>query len=164
MNDSKALWTVNTTKWMLMLVSIVLISSVILFSGCVDEENGDVDEEPNSEATIFLPQETYESTDVIEFEVRNTGDTTLNVGRPFSIDQYNEEANEWENVELDLVWTLELLILEPGQSLEQSFTPEEAFVGEVDTGQYRIVKEVNLADTGESLEIEEEFQITNGTM
>ncbi|MBN2109562.1 MAG: hypothetical protein JW705_00530 [Methanosarcinaceae archaeon] len=118
----------------------------------------------SSEVTIVLPQEIYESTDVIEFEVRNTGDTELNVGRPFSIDHYNKDVGEWENVELDLAWTMELLILEPGQSLEQVFTPEKAFIGEVKMGQYRIVKEVTFADTEESIEIEGDFRIENSTL
>jgi hypothetical protein len=147
------------------LVSIVLVSFLIFFAGCLDNrpENEVSDVEPTSGAVINMSQEIFGTSELIEFEIRNTGSTDLMFGRTFNIELYNESSSQWEAVEMDMIVTMDMIILAPGEVFTQGFTPKEVFVNEVEEGQYRIKKIVSVADTDESMELEKTFLIETDT-
>jgi hypothetical protein len=153
-----------TRKW-IYLVSIALVSFFIFFAGCLDNEpqNEVPDVEPAASAVINMSPETFGTSGLIEFEIRNTGSTNLMFGRTFDIEFYNESSAVWEPVEMDMIVTMDMIILAPGEVFTQGFDPEEVFVEEVKEGQYRIMKSVSIADTDESLELEKAFRIEAGT-
>lgn len=142
-------------------ISIGVVALFLFFAGCLD--NGTGNEDDNVEmmpgAVLNLSQEIYGTSDDIELEVRNTGNTQIMFGRAFSVDRYNESSSEWEAVEMDLIVTMDMIILAPGEIFNQSFNPEEVFVNEVEEGQYRILKTVFVDDTDETLELEKVFRI-----
>ena len=150
-------------KW-IPLVSIALISFFVFFAGCLDNEpeNEVHAVEPTSSAAINMSQEIFGTSEIIEFEIRNTGSTDLMFGRNFNIELYNESSSQWEAVEMDMVVTMDMIILAPGEVFTQGFNPEEVFVNEVKEGQYRIKKSVSVADTDESMELEKAFRIEAG--
>jgi hypothetical protein len=151
-------------KW-IPLVSIALVSFFIFFAGCLDNEpeNEVTDVEPTSSAVMNISQETFGTSELIEFEIRNTGSTDLMFGRTFDIELYNESNSQWEAVEMDMIVTMDMIILAPGEVFTQGFNPEKVFVNEVEEGQYRIKKTLSVADTDESLELEKTFRIEAGT-
>lgn len=148
-------------KW-IPLVSIVLVASFIFLAGCLDNEPGNADAD-NGElipgAVMEISQDTFSMSDLIEFDIRNTGNTNLMFGRTFDIEFYNASSAAWEPVEMDMVVTMDMIILTPGEVFTQGFTPEEVFVNEIEEGQYRIKKVVSVVETDESMELEETFMI-----
>lgn len=147
------------------LVSIGVVALFLFFAGCLDNEAGNEDDnvETTPGALLNLSRESYGISDDIELEVRNTGNTNLMFGRSFSVDLFNESSSEWETVEMDLIVTMDMIILAPGEVFTQSFNPEEVFVDEVKEGQYRIRKTVSVDDTDESMELEKVFRIEADT-
>lgn len=143
------------------LIAIAVISLLVLFAGCLDNEIDDIipDEELSPEAVINLPKKSFDQYENIEFEIQNTGDTQLTFSRVFDVDYYNEDAEEWESVELDLVWPMDMIFLNPGESFTQSFNPADNFVDEVKGGEYRINKQITCVETDEVLELEKNFWI-----
>ncbi|MDG6219581.1 MAG: hypothetical protein QCI00_09105 [Candidatus Thermoplasmatota archaeon] len=139
------------------LISIGFVLLLLLSSGCLD--NNMIDEtEP--EATIQLPKDTFSKHEHIQFEIKNTGNTVLEFGRAFNIEYYDQSNNTWSRVDLDLVWTEEILVLYPAETFdEQTFHPASNFVGDVKEGEYRIKKNLNSANTGEKLELIKVFYI-----
>lgn len=147
------------------LVSIGVVALFLFFAGCLDNEAGDEDDnvEMKPGALLNLTRESYGISDDIELGVRNTGNTNLMFGRSFSVDLFNKSSSEWEAVGMDLIVTMDMIILSPGDVFTQSFNPEEVFVDEVKEGQYRIRKTVSVDDTGESMELEKVFRIEADT-
>ncbi len=143
------------------LIAIAMISLLVLFAGCLDNEMNDIipDEELSPEAVIDLPESSFDQYEDVEFEIQNTGNTQLTFGRVFDIDYYNQDNEEWESVELDLVWPMDMIFLNPGDSFTQSFNPSDNFVDGVKDGEYRINKQVTCVETDEILELEKNFWI-----
>ncbi len=139
------------------LISIGFVALLLLSSGCLD--NNIVDE-TGPDATIHLANDSFSKYEDIQFKIENTGDTVLELGRAFSIEYYDRINETWTRIDLDLVWTEELLILSPGETFdEQIFNPASDFEGKVNEGEYRIKKNLNCANTGERLELSKIFYV-----
>jgi hypothetical protein len=166
MDKKKMIQEKNPKRKWIPLVSIVFVASFIFLAGCLDNEPGNADAD-NGElipgAVIEMSRNTFGTSDLIEFDIRNTGNTNLMFGRTFDIEFYNASNSAWEPVEMDMVVTMDMIILAPGEVFTQGFTPEEVFVNEIEEGQYRIKKVVSVAETDESMELEETFMIEAGS-
>ncbi|WP_305309694.1 immunoglobulin-like domain-containing protein [Methanolobus sp.] len=165
MGKKKMMQEKNSKRKWIPVVSIALVAFFVFFAGCLDNEPGN--EDTNGElipgAVIEMSQNTFGMSDLIEFDIRNTGNTNLMFGRNFDIEFYNASIAAWEPVEMDMVVTMDMIILAPGEVFTQGFTPEEVFVDEIEEGQYRIKKAVSVAETDESMELEKTFMIETGS-
>jgi hypothetical protein len=166
MGKKKMMQEKNSKRKWIPAVSIALVAFFVFFAGCLDNELGNADAD-NGElipgAVIEMSQNTFGTSDLIEFDIRNTGNTNLMFGRTFDIEFYNASSMAWETVEMDMIVTMDMIILAPGEVFTQRFTPEEVFMNEIEEGQYRIKKTVSVSETDESMELEETFMIEAGS-
>jgi len=166
MGKNKMIQEKNPKRKWIPVVSIALVAFFVFFAGCLDNEPENADAgngELIPDAVIEMSQNTFGISDLIEFDIRNTGNTNLMFGRSFDIEFYNASIAAWEPVEMDMVVTMDMIILAPGEIFTQGFTPEEVFVDEIEEGQYRIKKAVSSDDTDESLGLQKPFGIETTT-
>jgi len=165
MGKKKMIQEKNPKRKWIPVVSIAVVAFFVFFAGCLDNEpgNGDASAESAPDAVIEMSQNTFGISDLIEFDIRNTGNTNLMFGRSFDMEFYNASIAAWEPVEMDMIVTMDMIILAPGEVFTQGFTPEEVFVNEIEKGQYRIKKTVSSDDTDESLELQKPFGIETTT-
>jgi len=109
-------------------------------------------------AELNIEREEYEAGETVAFTVTNTGQSTIQLGHPFTV--LYEDDGEWKEVELDLAWILVIEELNPGEGLSQEFVPAEDFKEEPEPGYYRVIKEVECAETGHTLDVEDGFFLT----
>ena len=113
---------------------------------------------PDFEAELKLDEEQYQPGNTITIIVINTGETTVQLGHPFEVEFYDDE--EWTEVDLDLVWLDVIEMIEPGFDFQQEFVPAEDFQEDPEPGYYRVVKEVECAETGHTIKVEDNFYLT----
>lgn len=103
-------------------------------------------EDPGASVRAVVKESSAES---VTYVVENNTDRTITYGRAFSLEKLTDGS--WQEVmpEQKVVWTLELLVLDPGSSAE--FTVNLGFYGTLPAGQYRLVKSYQI-DTGKEPE------------
>lgn len=97
-------------------------------------------EDPGASVRAVVKESSAES---VTYVVENNTDRTITYGRAFSLEKLTDGS--WQEVmpEQKVVWTLELLVLDPGSSAE--FTVNLGFYGTLPAGQYRLVKSYQIA-------------------
>ena len=144
-------------------VLIVLISLVLLFgvTGC-GKNNFDIGEKSTVEVvdkyvTFEIDDETLtnESATVV---FRNDSEYTVSYGTPYELEI--KEDGEWHKINVELFFTMPLMSLEPGESIDLEFNWAESY-GKLAKGEYRIIKSVTVeSDNPESFYVAAEFTIT----
>ncbi|MDO9573709.1 MAG: hypothetical protein Q7I94_01845 [Candidatus Contubernalis sp.] len=80
----------------------------------------------------------------------NHGPTILSFGRPFTVEALKNGV--WTELPLEMFFTMELIMLEPGDTFEQTLYLQE-FKEHFKEGRYRIIKQVS----GEGTDIQEKL-------
>jgi len=111
-------------------------------------------EETGGEENVFLELEKKEfsAEETLKLTLLNQESFEIWLGKPYSIEKYTE--GEWERVPLDLVFTMELITLPPGEAFIQQ-VPLEG----LKPGRYRIVKSVTDPEKEKPQGIYSEFRI-----
>jgi hypothetical protein len=95
---------------------------------------------PMGTVVLHLDKEIYHPNDTVTITLRSLRTGSVQLGTPFGVQRF--EDGNWVEVPLDRLWTLELIVLLPGQAFRQSFIPAEDFFETPKTGRYRLVKEI----------------------
>ncbi|UNC91342.1 IPT/TIG domain-containing protein [Candidatus Contubernalis alkaliaceticus] len=103
-------------------------------------------------ADLVVERKVYDSKDTVKFQVINHGPTVLHFGRPFAVEA--EKNGKWVELPLELMFTMELIMLKPGEFLEQTLGLKD-FQEHFKEGRYRIVKQVS----GEGTDIQDELSV-----
>lgn len=82
---------------------------------------------------------------VFTYAIVPAEDTIYQTGMPYTVERLNE-AGEWENVELDMVFTMQIVIVEKENPFYQTID-----LSEMDPGTYRISKSI-LNEAGEVID------------
>ncbi|ACB85664.1 copper amine oxidase N-terminal domain-containing protein [Natranaerobius thermophilus] len=114
--------------------------------------------EQNPKVEMDTLDEEFEASEDIAFKIKNRGNTELTFARIFKVEYFHEEQNSWEEVELELAWIQDMVMLKPGENHIQKINPED-FAQETKTGSYRILKEVRCFETDQEFLLTEEFQL-----
>lgn len=144
-------------------VLIVLISLALLFgvTGC-GKNNFDIGEKSAVEVvdkyvTFEIDDETLtnESATVV---FRNNSEYNVSYGTPYELEI--KKDGEWHEINVELFFTMPLMSLEPGESIDLEYNWAESY-GELAKGEYRIIKSVTVeSDNPESFYVAAEFTIT----
>jgi len=97
---------------------------------------------PMGTVVLHLDKEIYHPNDTVTITLRSLRTGSVQLGTPFGVQRF--EDGNWVEVPLDRLWTLELIVLLPGQAFRQSFIPAEDFFETPKTGRYRLVKEIQV--------------------
>ncbi len=103
-------------------------------------------------AKLTTDREVYGPQDTVIFRLVNYGPTMIHFGRPFTVEA--EKNGEWVELPLDMFFTMELIMLKPEESFEQSLNLED-FPEHFKEGRYRIVKQVS----GEGTDLQEKLSV-----
>ncbi|MDO9574516.1 MAG: hypothetical protein Q7I94_05930, partial [Candidatus Contubernalis sp.] len=103
-------------------------------------------------AELTIDRKVYGSRDTVNFQVVNYGPTLLTFGRPFTVEALKNGV--WTELTLEMMFTMELIMLEPGDTLKQSFCLKD-FKEHFVEGRYRIIKQVS----GEGTDIQQELSV-----
>jgi hypothetical protein len=122
---------------------------------------------PMGTVVLHLDKEICHPNDTVTITLRSLRTGSVQLGTPFGV-QRSEDGN-WVEVPLDRLWTLELIVLLPGQAFRQSFIPAEDFPETPKPGRYRVVKEIQVGPIcyGATLETQTliaEFHIENAAL
>ena len=139
----------------LVLVLVLLSQGAFAYGESLEAE-GEKDLEPG--AVLEMKTEEFEKGKEIKFDIKNVGETELTFARMFEVEYYNEESENWETIELDIVWPQDMIMLLPGESHTQTLN-QDNFAQEAKKGLYRINKDIQCFDTGKEFELQEEFEI-----
>jgi hypothetical protein len=101
---------------------------------------------------LNLDKEVYNSKDTMKLTIFNNNTSPIAFGRPFQIEQLKD--GKWSEYPLDLAFTLELILLEPGKKFEQIVSLES-----FEKGRYRIFKNLSIEDSQIELRLVREFEV-----
>ncbi len=107
-------------------------------------------------ADLTIDRKVYGPRDTVNFQVVNYGPTLLTFGRPFTVETL--ENGVWTELPLGLMFTMELIMLEPSDTLEQSLCLQD-FKEHFEEGRYRIIKQVSGEGTDIQQELSVEFEV-----
>lgn len=77
---------------------------------------------------------TVKNEDTLIYEIKTFNDHIIETGRPYSIEKLSDN-NKWELLDLELMFTMELILIDKDNPFSQ-----EIDISELDTGDYRISK------------------------
>ena len=143
-------------------VFIVLISLFLLLgvTGC-GKNNFDIGEKSKVEVvdkyvTFEIDDETL-TNESVTVVFRNNSEYTVSYGTPYELEI--KEDGEWHKINVELFFTMPLMSLEPGESIDLEFNWAESY-GELAKGEYRIIKSVTVESTSpEKIYVAAEFTI-----
>jgi len=107
-------------------------------------------------AELTTNRKVYGPKDTVIFQVINQGPTVLHFGRPFTVEA--EKNGEWAELSLEMFFTMELIMLKPGESFEQSLDLGD-FQEHFKEGRYRIIKQVSGEGTDIQEKLSAEFEV-----
>lgn len=95
---------------------------------------------------ISVDKETYNKDEVLKFNIKNINkESSLMVGRDFRIEKF--DGNTYVDIPLDLMITMDLVIISPGKDFTQ-----ELNLSSFESGEYRIVKNISIEDNNKDNE------------
>ncbi|MEM1946426.1 MAG: hypothetical protein QXG69_00290 [Candidatus Caldarchaeum sp.] len=115
-------------------------------------------DERDGEVLLTLSKtELYRDERTLTYTIVNDSRYVVSFGEPYDIQI--KKNGEWVSVEWmkDRVWILILYMLEPGQV----FSRKVELPQDVETGTYRLVKEVMVEATGEKMVLTAEFEVVS---
>jgi len=112
--------------------ALLIVVATVVITGAV----------PMGTVVLHLDKEIYHPNDTVTITLRSLRTGSVQLGTPFGVQRF--EDGNWVEVPLDRLWTLELIVLLPGQAFRQSFIPAEDFFETPKTGRYRLVKEIQV--------------------
>ena len=83
--------------------------------------------------------------DVYSYSISTTGGFVIQTGMPYTIEKLNE-SNEWEMLDLELMFTMQIIIIDSENPLTQDID-----VSSLEVGKYRVYKDLMDGD-GEPIE------------
>ena len=117
----------------LSLLSIVCLG--LILSGCtpqthaMDEQPEDVQpvaDQPEQEtgqdacqlvqAELIIDKEVYSNNETMQLSLRNNASSNISLGQPYTIEEYKD--GQWSLYPLELMFTMELITLKPGETLD----------------------------------------------
>ncbi len=107
-------------------------------------------------AELNIDRKVYGPRDTVRFQVTTHGPTMLTFGRPFAVETLINGI--WTELPLGLMFTLDLIMLEPGDTFEQTLNLQD-FKEHFKEGSYRITKQVSGQGTDIQRELSVEFKI-----
>ena len=110
--------------------------------------------EQKVEAKMTTDKTVYRVGETIKLTITNLGDTPVGVGRPYEVYYWNGSAWVFSDELTPDIWTLELILLEKGESFTQEISLEKAV-----PGKYKVVKRVFGEGTDIAVELEVEFEV-----
>jgi predicted small lipoprotein YifL len=121
-----------------------------------ESENPDaVSEELKNDAnqvSLTLDKEAYQPGETMKLVIANNNPEIITFGRYFKIEQYKDE--KWVEYPLDLAFTYELILLDPGKRFEQTVSLEK-----METGRFRILKDLRIKENTTEFTLAKEFEI-----
>lgn len=116
----------------ILVLALLIVVATVVVTGAV----------PMGTVVLHLDKEIYHPNDTVTITLRSLRTGKVQFGTHFGVQRF--EDGNWVEVPLDLVWTLELLGLLPGQAFRQSFTPADDFSETPKPGRYRVVKKIQV--------------------
>ena len=107
-------------------------------------------------AELATDRKVYGPKDTVNFQVVNHGPTILSFGRPFTVEALKNGV--WTELPLEMFFTMELIMLKPGESFEQSLDLGD-FQEHFKEGRYRIIKQVSGEGTDIQEKLSAEFEV-----
>lgn len=95
---------------------------------------------------------TYQKGETMNLTIKNNSTAQISLGRPYKIEQL--KSGKWSEYPLELAFTLELILLEPGETFEQTVPLEK-----LEPGEYRLSKSIGLGSGDAPWEAVREFTI-----
>lgn len=110
--------------------------------------------EQKVEAKMTTDKTVYKVGETVKLTVTNLGDTPIGVGRPYEVYYWNGSAWVFSDELTPDAWTMELILLEKGESFTQKISLNKAV-----PGKYKVVKRVFGEGTDITVELEAEFEV-----
>lgn len=145
-----------------LIISLAIVLTLCLgFTLCADSISNEytnallvqADTTDNDPTELLIEKEKYSNNETMTLTIVNRSTGQLSFGRSYSIQQFSD--GEWQDYPLNLFFTMDLILLQPGKTFEQLVQLEE-----LETGRYRITKKVMVEDTNTTFELSNEFEIT----
>ena len=111
---------------------------------------------PGISAELTTDRKVYGPKDTVKFQVINHGPTILSFGRPFTVEALKNGV--WTELPLEMFFTMELIMLESGDTLEQTLCLQD-FKEHFKEGRYRIIKQVSGEGTDIQEKLSAEFEV-----
>ena len=144
-------------------VFIVLISLILLLgvTGCGNKNDFSVGDKSTVEVVdkyvVFDLDEETLTNGSASVLLRNDSEYNVSYGTPYELEI--KEDGEWHKINVELFFTMPLMSLEPGESIDLEFNWAESY-GELAKGEYRIIKSVTVESTSpEKIYVAAEFTI-----
>lgn len=115
-------------------------------------ENKDTYESKYDGVELEMDKTVYNVGEVMDFTIVNASKSMISFGRPYMIEQYKDE--KWTEYPLEIAFTMELILLEPGQSFNQPISLDD-----FEPGKYRVIKKIQKEEGNEDFKIAKEFEI-----
>ncbi|HHU63664.1 MAG TPA: hypothetical protein GXZ32_05590 [Clostridiales bacterium] len=104
------------------------------------------------QAELNINKEVYSKNETMQLTVINNADSNISLGRPYTIEEYKD--GKWSLCPLELMFTMELITLKPGEVFDQTVE-----LNDLKPGKYRISKEINFEESETSMTLSREFEI-----
>lgn len=139
----------------ILLIGVSIISLSMLFGACTKEaqrndstwENGILIKDDDSEeyGDMYDISLTLNDENTLIYEIKTYNDHIIGTGRPYTIEKINDKG-EWEMIDLDLMFTMELIVVDESNPFSQ-----EIDISELEIGEYRVDKHL-MDEEGDSIE------------
>lgn len=90
--------------------------------------------------------------ETMNLTIDNNSGSLISFGRPYMFEIYKD--GQWSEYPLELAFTLELIIIDPGKTFDQS-----VLVDKLETGKYRILKYIRIENKDIDIKLVKEFDI-----
>lgn len=146
-------------------ISFIVCSILMLsFVGCkINKNNFDIGEKSNIEVTekdiVLSIKENTLTKKGATLILKNNSNNNIQYGTPYEIEI--KKDNVWHKIDVQLNFNMPVFVLKPSE-LEQIELNWEAGYGELDLGEYRIIKSIDIEKDNETFEryyISAEFTI-----
>ena len=126
------------------LPALLLLFGAALSAACGQKEDAAAD----AAVTLQIAEDSLTKTGA-RITLYNGSDSEIQFGCSYFLQTLQGEA--WSDIDGEQDWTLELIVLEPGQSYEETLD-WSSYYGELPAGTYRIVKAYHIGDISETEE------------
>ena len=101
---------------------------------------------------LKINKNAFTASETMNLTIDNNSDSLISFGRPYMFEQFKE--GQWSEYPLELAFTLELIIIDPGKTFDQS-----VLIDKLEPGKYRILKNIRIENKDISIKLVKEFEI-----
>lgn len=136
-------------------IIILCIISILTITGCSSEVQSNIEDISNIEVhnknIIFSVKNETLSNSGATFLIENNSDNILGYGESYHLEKYQNDSWHFLNTITDVTFIVPLWSLNPGENTEITINWKN-FYGILDSGNYRIIKDVSFVDKEGNLE------------